>query len=207
MNTVKAADVRNNSEKVLVFPAELLGLFPPIENGISLEPLVTGNIIFNNPGLTFVDRQDAETDPNWKQIIPYMLVKFQDTYLVYQRTKHGGEGRLHNLYSIGLGGHVKDSDGVGPIEAYVNGMTRELKEEIDIDIVSDPVAVKACLYEPSTPVGSVHFGFVYVIEASSPKAVAKDPTIGIPSFMAVPFIKSMRDKFETWSQIVIDNLI
>jgi predicted NUDIX family phosphoesterase len=194
-------------KKILVFPESFMEAMPPI-NGFSHDAMSYGNVIFGRPGTGFRERTpELESDPSWKQIIPYMLVKYEDNYLVYRRNKGGGEIRLHNLYSLGIGGHIEDSDGVGPIEAYMNGMQRELQEEILVGADADPSAVRGCIYDPSTPVGRVHFGFVYVIEAKSPHVVAVDTSVGLPAFMPVPFIKAARDRFEEWSKLCIDALL
>ncbi|HIE71625.1 MAG TPA: hypothetical protein EYP98_16440 [Planctomycetes bacterium] len=72
----------------------------------------------------FVDREQAEANPAWKQWIPYCMLRCGDWstaavpstaednrgVLLVQRTKKGGETRLHESWSIGLGGHIEPID-------------------------------------------------------------------------------------------------
>ena len=60
----------------------------------------------------FVEREYAERTPTLKQIIPYTLVTRGEEILLLQRTKGGGEARLHNKLSIGVGGHVNPVDAI-----------------------------------------------------------------------------------------------
>lgn len=194
------------SERILAFPAEILSSLPPIK-GVSTDPLLYGQAIFTNPATTFIDREPAEKDPNWKQVIPYMLIEYKGMYLVYQRQKAGGESRLHNLYSLGFGGHIKDSDGTGVVEAYMRGMQRELTEEIEVETVADPSLVQACIYDDSSDVGKVHFGFVYVLRSASPLVKTVDPAVGTPQFMPLEFIRTLKPRFEAWSILCIDSVL
>jgi hypothetical protein len=54
----------------------------------------------------FVERARAETSPQWKQVIPYSLVECDGRILVVRRLRKGGESRLHEKHSIGIGGHI-----------------------------------------------------------------------------------------------------
>ena len=59
----------------------------------------------------FVPRQAAEIDPSLKQIIPYLVLRDGDCIFLMKRTRAGGDARLHDLYSIGVGGHLNPGDG------------------------------------------------------------------------------------------------
>ena len=81
--------------------------------------------------LSWIDRQEAEQNPNFKQIIPYVLVKdAQNKLAVYPRS--GTENRLHSFYSLGIGGHVDKIPDQGRdfLETLKKGIQRELAEEI-----------------------------------------------------------------------------
>ena len=63
----------------------------------------------------FVERDYAERTPALKQVIPYTIVFRRDDQGIPQifrlvRTKAGGEARLHNKLSIGVGGHIEPVD-------------------------------------------------------------------------------------------------
>jgi hypothetical protein len=82
--------------------------------------------------LRFMDRDAAEGDPNFKQLIPYMVIRHGSQFLAYTRGKKGSETRLHALKSIGVGGHVEPCDGPAR-DALQWGMMRELREELGIE--------------------------------------------------------------------------
>ena len=58
----------------------------------------------------FRKRGDVEEDPSIKQIIPYIVFKHGDRYLLMQRIDTHDEQRLANLYSCGIGGHLREQD-------------------------------------------------------------------------------------------------
>ena len=47
-----------------------------------------------------------EVDPAWKQIVPYLVLHDGPRIFLMQRTRAGGDARLHDRWSIGIGGHV-----------------------------------------------------------------------------------------------------
>jgi len=63
------------------------------------------------PGvLRFMARSAAETDPSFKQLIPYVIMSFEGKYLSYVRGKRAGETRLIAKRSIWIGGHINPVD-------------------------------------------------------------------------------------------------
>jgi predicted NUDIX family phosphoesterase len=70
------------------------------------------------PTLVIRKQKDAKDDapycegnPYFLQLIPYIVVtckKEENTHIFYyRRSKGGGESKLHDMYSIGFGGHVE----------------------------------------------------------------------------------------------------
>jgi predicted NUDIX family phosphoesterase len=125
----------------------------------------------------FVDRTLAETDPNFKQFIPYCMIIHEDeafftNVLVYTRGKIGAEARLHGKNSFGVGGHINPEDLKGctlletPGEwGFEVALRRELEEEIGLkDEHIDTVRFIGLINEDSAEVGQVHLGLLYAIE-------------------------------------------
>lgn len=54
-------------------------------------------------------RADAESDPTYKQWIPYVLLRNAQGHLATY-ARQGGETRLHGCWSLGLGGHINPVD-------------------------------------------------------------------------------------------------
>jgi len=82
----------------------------------------------------------GEHDPTHKQIIPYAVIAHHDRVLYYVRGKKSGEQRLVAKGSIGIGGHMNDSDEslfAWDEQAYRAGVEREVNEEIQIETTFD----------------------------------------------------------------------
>ena len=63
------------------------------------------------PGVPrFMPRSAVETDPSFKQLIPYVIMSHEGKYLSYIRGKRAGETRLVAKRSIGIGGHINPID-------------------------------------------------------------------------------------------------
>src|SRR5664279_6659897 len=121
-------------ENVLVFPRSLfeqLGVFQGFSSDVD-RYLPT---ILDKKNNSFQPRAKAETDPNFKQIIPYVVVTDGKSILHYVRGKKAGEQRLVAKGSIGIGGHINDEDhtlfAVG-MQAFQDAVEREVCEELSV---------------------------------------------------------------------------
>ncbi len=114
-------------------------------------------------GAFFVPRFEAESNESWRQVIPYVMILDGQKILLVKRTKCQTEERLHGLYSIGIGGHVNDTDGNNPVEAFNKGLHREISEEVHVDLKS--LKFIGLINDLSTEVSRVHVGFLYVANA------------------------------------------
>ena len=113
--------------------------------------------------IKWIERKDAETDYNYKQIIPYVIIQKSDGKIAcYQR--HGSEKRLAGLYSCGFGGHIEESDiGKNFYETLQKGMIRELSEEIsNFNTKFIDLNYLGIINEVESNVGLVHLGCVYL---------------------------------------------
>ena len=156
----------------------------------------------------FLPRKRAETDPTHKQIIPYALIAFENKVLHYVRGKKAGEQRLVAKGSIGIGGHMNDSDEslfAWDEAAYRAGVEREVNEELRIDTKFEDRIV-ALLNDDSTEVGQVHLGVVHVFRLAEPKVLKREAMITNLSFLAKDELLQRRESLETWSQFCVDAL-
>src|SRR5256885_9211 len=83
-------------------------------------------------GFSFHPRSAVETDPAFKPLIPYVLLRCGAALFHYRRGSSGTEKRLAALRSVGIGGHISGADAAGSANAYRAGMLRELAEEVEI---------------------------------------------------------------------------
>lgn len=160
----------------------------------------------------FVLRDRAEPDRSLKQIIPYGVIVHDGAAFLFWRSRKGGEERLHDKASLGVGGHVNPGDlppdpvGPGALRSAVErAFLRELREEVDIgcDVCTEIVGV---LNDDSNLVGSVHFGIVYVVRAEAPLVRVREEDLLRGSFIPVPLLEHHREAMETWSSLLLDHL-
>jgi len=104
----------------------------------------------------FEPRGQMEHDPSWKQIIPYLVLRDGRDYYLMRRTRAGADRRLHDRYSIGVGGHINPGDG-----GLLGGLRREWQEELEADFEPE-FRLVGLLNDDATDVGSVHLGVVFL---------------------------------------------
>ncbi len=194
-------------ENVLVVRRSLfdeLGSF----HGLNFEPERYLNALLSRGNNFFLPRAQAENDPSHKQIIPYALVVHEDRVLHYVRGKKAGEQRLVAKGSIGIGGHMNDTDEslfAWDEAAYRAGVEREVNEEITIGSSFEDRIV-ALLNDDTTEVGRVHLGIVHVFQLAEPKVEKREAMITNLAFLTHDELMARRDTLETWSQLCVDSL-
>lgn len=156
-------------------------------------------------------RTVLEQDNRFKHIIPYIVVRKDDTYLVYQRTSSGGESRLHGNHSIGFGGHIdvvdinlsKDYQTIDVVDTIFTSAKRELKEELNI--IDSELYILGFLYDDSNEVGNVHLGVVMLCDVSE-ELETPENQIELKGFKTLDEL-SQYDNFETWSKMLIEHFL
>ena len=212
-----------SEENVLCIPRDVLNkctALNPIPGNLGAVVGVIGNDYLVAPeNLIAKPRSEAEKDPNFKQIIAYVLfVKPKEdgswTVLKYERTSKGGEERLHNKWSIGIGGHMNDEDPNKDIDETV---MREIDEELliesplapdetsmlpGIELDVEPVLC-GFVNEEASEVGTVHLGAVYVV-VLPPDATVKgrEKDLANVEFLTMEQLQESAGRLETWSQLV-----
>ncbi len=98
------------NEKVLCIKRDRLPLEWVKEK--SIVPLQFDQFIStcSNAEFNFIDRPMAENDPSFKQIIPYIIIQTADLKKTAIYNRQGSEKRLHDLWSLGIGGHINPID-------------------------------------------------------------------------------------------------
>lgn len=128
----------------------------------------------------FGPREALESDYEFRQIIPYVIVSNGSRILIYQRSSSKGDSRLNNLWSIGLGGHVKLQDTnplmllripfISVTNLLFNSMKRELSEELMMPFQNidekqiTPIGYIITGNKYTKDVNAVHFGIVFYYE-------------------------------------------
>lgn len=148
----------------------------------------------------FRDRAAMERDRSWKQVIPYLVLRDGPRYFLMRRTRAGGDARLHDRWSIGVGGHLNPGDG-----DLAGGLRREWAEEIEAAFVPD-FRLVGLLNDDSTDVGSVHVGAVYLADAGGRAVEIRETEKLEGSFAAASAVAAVEDRLETWSMLVFRHL-
>ncbi len=147
----------------------------------------------------YLDRPLAEDDASHKQLIPYVVVRDADRIFLMRRTDAGGDARLHGKASIGVGGHLNPVDeGEDPLLA---GLRREWHEEVETDWEPE-FRLVGLLNDDSNPVGAVHLGVVFTVEADGRAVVVRERDKLIGEFVEPDAVAGAWDRLETWSQLV-----
>ncbi len=106
----------------------------------------------------YLPRPEAEEAPAFKQLIPYVVVRDGARVFFMERTRAGGDPRLHLKGSLGVGGHLNPvDDGDDPL---MDGLRREWHEELEADFTPD-FRLAGMLNDDGNAVGAVHLGVVF----------------------------------------------
>jgi predicted NUDIX family phosphoesterase len=166
--------------------------------------------ILDSDQLSFRPRSEMETDPSFKQLIPYVLLEWTDGagdvhLFAYTRGGGSGESRLHAKRSVGIGGHISREDAAGGSDPYSTGMHRELSEEVILDTDYREARV-GLIYDPSNDVGKVHLGVVHRFTLEEPRVTSNESDLAEGGFVSVASLRKEIDRLETWSQLAIEAL-
>ena len=146
-------------------------------------------------------RSECETDPDWLQLIPYVVLVCGPQVFHYRRGSGGTEVRLRALRSVGIGGHISEADAAAGIDPYLTGMHREVSEEVThAPVVADWLS--GFIFDPRTPVGTVHLGVVHIWELAEPSAMPRETALAETAFAPLAELLTDKAQFETWSQFV-----
>lgn len=193
------------NEEVLVVPTKLFhdaGLFQGVSRDVDryLPRLLAPE------NLRFLPRARAEDDASFKQIIPYVVLRWRDQVFHYTRGQGAGEKRLRALRSVGIGGHINPCDNASGESPYRLGMLRELEEEVFLESAYREHCL-GLINDDATPVGQVHLGIVHVFDLEAPRVRRRETELIRSGFAPVSELLKARGEFETWSQFVLEQLV
>lgn len=154
-------------------------------------------------------RGDAEENPNYKQPIPYVVLKRGNEVFSYKRLTGGGEQRLHNQISLGVGGHLNDVEGLDFYGVLADGLQRELSEELFINSNKLTLNTVGLINDDSNDVGKVHIGMLVIGELPLDEEVSVQETDQLlGEWIKIEDLKQpeIYNSLETWSQFVADIL-
>ena len=149
----------------------------------------------------FAPRESAERDPSCKQIIPYVTIRHGGMWLLFRRKSAQTETRLHDKYSLGLGGHITP-EANGSYDPITAGMYRELGEEITI-AHGNPRYI-CVLNDDETDVGRVHLGLYFQAEAYASDFKLPEAHKMSAQWVETGALAKYCPMMETWSQFIVE---
>lgn len=199
-----------NPELILCIPARVLNTLKP-EGFIPLDELQMEQLI--NPHTAwFGPRAYLEAHTDFVQVVTYSVLKFGSRVAVYERTSKGAESRLHNLLSLGFGGHIQLSDAhhtndVLDVMATIDyAAERELREE-SLFIESLDIARPGVLHIHDNEVSKHHLGILEIRKMKAPIIDTSDDSLKNVRYMELREAESIQHLFESWSQAVLPVLL
>ena len=203
-------------ELVLVYPTDQLWKIITYKK----KGLIRGNsevlkrIVQN--GL-FLRRSELEEDPSFKQIIPYAIISNKEpersevrqsqSYYLFRRKSRQAEKRLHNKFSLGVGGHMNPGDSMESEEQYlIDELKRELYEEVKLlnGCLIEEIEFIGFINDDTIPVGRVHIGLLYNIHVSNKEVYINETDKMTADWIDKPNLAEFYEGMETWSKITFD---
>jgi len=192
-------------EKVLVVPADTVSKHLPQEGCFPLGEEELRSVL---EGSRFIPRANAEGNPAFRQIIPYIVVRDgSGRVLTVERLLAQSESRLHNKYSIGIGGHINPEDGFPGLKVLWAAARRELSEELIITegTVVAPLRYLGVINDLSTPVSRDHLGCLLVLDTDATVAIREKSKMR-GAFLSLSEILENKLTLESWSSLVLPYL-
>lgn len=163
-----------------------------------------------------VRRGDAEEDLKLKQPIPYAIIRRGEEVFLYKRLKKGGEARLHDKLSIGVGGHMNRINDVRNWQSNLMiNMYRELGEELDIKLPNKHSVEPEIIgllnndNDPDDEAGNYHIGILAVLNLPTEATVTVRETEQLDGcWVRAKDLKKagMYEALEGWSKIAVEVL-
>lgn len=155
-------------------------------------------------------RNAVENDPDFKQLIPYILMLNRQGQLAfYQRS--GSEKRLDGCFSVGIGGHVRDDDFDNSVFSWEamqeKALRRELEEELPAFAAPASPDFLGLINEEITRVGHSHLGLVYLFRDIDSENLVVGEELRALQWMEPELLFSKSGhSFEIWSELAFELL-
>ena len=182
-----------------------------ISEGASVLPLNEINKIISylSNYSEVVNRDSAEGNPNYRQLIPYIVINYKHTYFSALRTKLGGDSRLHGKRIAGFGGHmnpliVTDTSYSGSLNhQIILNADRELDEELIISDTNSTLTFRGFINDLSSPVSRDHFGIYLTLDLSTPNVTVNETSVLTDAYFMTKEELMQAPTLENWSKLLL----
>lgn len=194
----------NQYEKALSVTKNLEAYYTTMRRGDKNDPTPADN--------------NAEINVEFKQPIPYAIIRKGDKIFLYERLKGGGESRLHSKLSIGVGGHMNDlpeeeKELIGNDYNFntllYDNLAREIDEELFLSSNDRDIEIIGLINDDTEEVSKVHIGILVVIDIDKDCEVEVNEPEQLEGRWATvtELLKpEIFDRLESWSQIAVHTL-
>ncbi|TAL62155.1 MAG: DNA mismatch repair protein MutT [Bacteroidetes bacterium] len=155
----------------------------------------------------FLRRNKLEKDPSFKQIIPYAIISNKESFYLFKRTSRQTEKRLHNKFSLGVGGHMNPKDSMESKEQYlIDELKRELFEEVKLlnGCLIEDIEFIGFINDDTISVGRVHIGLLYNIHVSNKEVYINETDKMTADWIDKSNLAEFYEGMETWTKIAFD---
>ena len=168
----------------------------------------------------FLRRSELEQDPSFKQIIPYSIISNKEpdppagggvrqsqSFYLFKRTSKQTEKRLHNKFSLGVGGHMNPDNSMESKEQYlIYELKRELYEEVKLlnGCLIEDIEFIGFINDDTIPVGRVHIGLLYNIHVSNKEVYINETDKMTADWIDKSNLAEFYEGMETWTKITFD---
>lgn len=190
-------------ENILVVPTKQLffeGVWQGLRTASEIDLQKYLNVIQQQ--CDFLPRPEMESDLNYKQIIPYLVFRYDGRLFLMQRAAKATETRLRNQYSLGIGGHIREDDMQG--NSIFEWARREFAEEVEYTGGLE-VEMLGILNDDSNPVGQVHLGLVLLLTGDSDN-IKVSSELKSGELLSIAECELLEGQMENWSKLVFDYL-
>ena len=190
-------------EKILCIKEETLFKYGKWNGLMTSTPQKYLNLLRENG--EFRARQELENDPEYKQIIAQVILRYKDKYFLHRQVKRNEE-RLNSLCPLPIGGHIEEIDSNSD-DILETALERELHEEVDLKSNIVKKSYLGLIYlEDDNPVNLVHVGFVYIFDLDGVDVHVKEEGLEDIGFVSLDYLKTNSEKLTYWSRIIIYHL-
>jgi predicted NUDIX family phosphoesterase len=155
----------------------------------------------------FLRRNELEDDSSFKQIIPYAIISNKGSFYLFRRTSGQTEKRLHNKFSLGVGGHMNPDGSIEPEEKYLTDeLKRELYEEVKLlnGCLIEDIEFIGFINDDTIQVGRVHIGLLYNIHVSNKEVYINETDKMTADWIDKSNLAEFYGGMETWTKIAFD---
>ncbi len=159
-------------------------------------------------------RASLEKDTDFRQVLPISVFTHKGKVWAYERTKSGGEEKLHNMISLSVGGHwdiedLKLDGSVIDLEASLHiAMKRELYEEILLEAkIVNSKRLDYMICADNNEVDRVHVAIIWVHELDSELISSAEAKLEAIGFVSPADLLTDKYNCETWTRIISEILL